>query len=413
MNIIINPSSLAPMVRGFVLSLADYSCMVQSVEAAFSHAGEPVFHSAHSDELSLIIDGLASGANMDDGLVASLLKKALEPFVARIREGLAKGKIDLSISNAKGESIAQYQLVPLAPLDSRVRLSVHRPGDPSLLSSSARSEVVKGKISFVTGGAQGFGAEIARGLALSGAIVWIADINLPGAERFARELSEEIGNQRVFPVEIDVSKEDSVQKAFEIVAQTCGGLDLVVSNAGILKAGSVLEQPAKEFRLVNEINYIGFFNVAQQAARLLRLQWLGAPDWYSDIIQINSKSGLEGSNKNAAYAGSKFGGIGLVQSFALELIEYRIKVNAICPGNFFEGPLWSDPQKGLFVQYLNSGKVPGAKTIEDVRAYYEAKIPMRRGCYGQDVIKAIYYLVEQLYETGQALPVTGGQVMLN
>ncbi|HNV18754.1 MAG TPA: SDR family NAD(P)-dependent oxidoreductase [Rectinema sp.] len=413
MNIIINPSSLAPIVRGFVLSLADYSCMVQSVEAAFSHAGEPVFHSAHSDELSLIIDGLASGANMDDGLVASLLKKALEPFVARIREGLAKGKIDLSISNAKGESIAQYQLVPLAPLDSRVRLSVHQPGDPSLLSSSSRSEVVKGKISFVTGGAQGFGAEIARGLALSGAIVWIADINLPGAERFARELSEEIGNQRVFPVEIDVSKEDSVQKAFEIVAQTCGGLDLVVSNAGILKAGSVLEQPAKEFRLVNEINYIGFFNVTQQAARLLRLQWLGAPDWYTDIIQINSKSGLEGSNKNAAYAGSKFGGIGLVQSFALELIEYRIKVNAICPGNFFEGPLWSDPQKGLFVQYLNSGKVPGAKTIEDVRAYYEAKIPMRRGCYGQDVIKAIYYLVEQLYETGQALPVTGGQVMLN
>jgi len=413
MNIIINPSSLAPMVRGFVLSLADYSCMVQSVEAAFSHAGEPVFHSAHSDELSLIIDGLASGANMDDGLVASLLKKALEPFAARIREGLAKGKIDLSISNAKGESIAQYQLVPLAPLDSRVRLSVHRPGDPSLLSSSARSEVVKGKISFVTGGAQGFGAEIARGLALSGAIVWIADINLPGAERFAQELSEEIGNQRVFPVEIDVSKEESVQKAFEIVAQTCGGLDLVVSNAGILKAGSVLEQPAKEFRLVNEINYIGFFNVAQQAARLLRLQWLGAPDWYSDIIQINSKSGLEGSNKNAAYAGSKFGGIGLVQSFALELIEYRIKVNAICPGNFFEGPLWSDPQKGLFVQYLNSGKVPGAKTIEDVRAYYEAKIPMRRGCYGQDVLRAIYYLVEQVYETGQALPVTGGQVMLN
>ena len=186
-----------------------------------------------------------------------------------------------------------------------------------------------------------------------------------------------------------------------------------MSNAGILKAGSVLEQPAKEFRLVNEINYIGFFNVTQQAARLLRLQWLGAPDWYTDIIQINSKSGLEGSNKNAAYAGSKFGGIGLVQSFALELIEYRIKVNAICPGNFFEGPLWSDPQKGLFVQYLNSGKVPGAKTIEDVRAYYEAKIPMRRGCYGQDVLRAIYYLVEQVYETGQALPVTGGQVMLN
>ena len=186
-----------------------------------------------------------------------------------------------------------------------------------------------------------------------------------------------------------------------------------MSNAGILRAGSVLEQSADEFRMVNDVNYIGFFNVAQHASRLLRRQWLGAPEWYTDIIQINSKSGLEGSNRNAAYAGSKFGGIGLVQSFALELVDYNIKVNAICPGNFFGGPLWSDPLNGLFVQYLHSGKVPGATTVEDVQGYYESKIPMRRGCYGPDVLKAIYYLVEQVYETGQALPVTGGQVMLN
>ena len=105
--------------------------------------------------------------------------------------------------------------------------------------------------------------------------------------------------------------------------------------------------------------------------------------------------------------------MGLVQSFALELIEYGIKVNAICPGNFFDGPLWSDPEKGLFVQYLRTGKVPGAKTVSDVKAYYEAKVPMGRGCEGPDVMRALYYLVEQEYETGQALPVTGGQVMLS
>ena len=132
-----------------------------------------------------------------------------------------------------------------------------------------------------------------------------------------------------------------------------------------------------------------------------------------DIIQINSKSGLEGSNKNGAYAGSKFGSIGLVQSFAMELIEDGIKVNAICPGNFFDGPLWSDPDKGLFVQYLRAGKVPGARTVAEVRKFYEAKVPMGRGCEPADVMKAIYYLVDQQYETGQALPVTGGQVMLN
>jgi sorbitol-6-phosphate 2-dehydrogenase len=131
-----------------------------------------------------------------------------------------------------------------------------------------------------------------------------------------------------------------------------------------------------------------------------------------DIIQINSKSGLRGSNKNFAYAGGKFGGIGLTESFALELIPYRIKVNSICPGNFFEGPLWSDPQKGLFVQYLRAGKVPGAKSIDDVRAYYEQQVPAGRGCRIEDVMKAIFYAIEQEYETGQAIPVTGGQVML-
>ncbi len=134
---------------------------------------------------------------------------------------------------------------------------------------------------------------------------------------------------------------------------------------------------------------------------------------FMDIIQINSKSGLEGSNKNFAYAGGKFGGIGLTQSFALELVSWNIKVNAICPGNYFEGPLWADPENGLFAQYLRAGKVPAAKTVEDVKRFYESKVPMNRGCNPEDVVKAILYIIEQHYETGQAVPVTGGQVMLN
>ncbi len=134
---------------------------------------------------------------------------------------------------------------------------------------------------------------------------------------------------------------------------------------------------------------------------------------WSDIIQINSKSGLVGSKNNFAYAGSKFGGIGLVQSFALELAPYQIKVNAVCPGNYYDGPLWSDPEKGLFVQYLKAGKVTNAKTVEDVKDFYLSKSPIRRGCFPSDVTKAILYCIEQCYETGQAIPVTGGQTMLN
>jgi len=127
--------------------------------------------------------------------------------------------------------------------------------------------------------------------------------------------------------------------------------------------------------MVTGVNYKGYFNCVQKAAGVLAVQHTARPSYTSDIIQINSKSGLVGSNRNSAYAGSKFGGIGLTQSFALELIEDGIKVNAVCPGNFFDGPLWSDPENGLFVQYLRSGKVPGAKTIGDVRRAYEARIP--------------------------------------
>ena len=112
------------------------------------------------------------------------------------------------------------------------------------------------------------------------------------------------------------------------------------------------------------------------------------------------------------HAGGKFGGIGLTQSFARELVASNIKVNSICPGNFYDGPLWSDPERGLFVQYLNAGKVPGAKTVADVRKYYESKVPLGRGCEIEDVAKAVLYIISQKYETGQALPVTGGQVML-
>jgi sorbitol-6-phosphate 2-dehydrogenase len=285
--------------------------------------------------------------------------------------------------------------------------------DRLALSASARSSVVAGRVALVTGGAQGFGEEIVRGLVASNATVYIADLNLSGAEKLAAELNAARGKTVAIPVASNVADEASVEAMFAFVAQTTGGLDLCVSNAGVLKAASVLEQDVAAFKFVTDVNYTGFFIVSKHCGRLLRRQNRTAPLWKTDIVQINSKSGLEGSNKNGAYAGGKFGGIGLVASFAMELVEYGIKVNAICPGNFFDGPLWSDPEKGLFVQYLATGKVKGAKTVADVKAFYEAKVPMKRGCGGADVMRALYYIVEQEYETGQAVPVTGGQVMLH
>ena len=278
---------------------------------------------------------------------------------------------------------------------------------------TGRAGVVNNKVCVVTGGAQGFGEGIVRELIKNGAIVFIADMNIGGAKKLAVELNNEAGRTVAFGVSVNVTDEKSVKEMVAEVVKTVGGIDLFVSNAGVLKAGSVKEMTLKDFEFVTDVNYIGFFLCTKYVAPVMEQMNQPTGKYYTDIISISSKSALEGSNKNGAYAGSKFGSVGLVQSFAKELVVDNTKVNTVCPGNFFDGPLWSDPDRGLFVQYLNTGKVPGAETIEDVKVFYEAQVPMNRGCFPEDVTKAILYTIEQKYETGQAVPVTGGQVMLN
>ena len=272
---------------------------------------------------------------------------------------------------------------------------------------------LEGKIALITGGAQGFGRGIAGELAAEGAYVAVADLNYEGACKCAEDLSEKYGAGKATAISANVTDEGSVAAMVRETVLLYGGLDLYISNAGVLIAGALPEIKKEQFEFVTSVNYTGYFLGVKHASVPMKIQRGVCASYTADIIEINSKSGLEGSNKNFAYAGSKFGGLGLTQSFALELVEYGIKVNAICPGNFLDGPLWSDPVKGLFKQYLDAGKVPGAKSVDDVRRHYESRVPMKRGCTVEDVATAIFYLVEQRYETGQALPVTGGQVMLN
>ncbi len=265
-----------------------------------------------------------------------------------------------------------------------------------------------GKIAIVTGGAQGFGLGIAEELYREGASVVLADIN----EELAKASASSLG-ERAVGIKVDVSSASSVEELVIRTVEELGGIDIFVANAGVVKAGSLDELTPEQFDFVTKVNYTGYYYCVKYASEIMKAQHEAAPDAWYDIIQINSKSGLVGSKNNFAYAGGKFGGIGLTQSFALELVEHQIKINSICPGNFYDGPLWSDPEKGLFVQYLKAGKVPGAKTVEDVKNSYLSKSPIHRGCTPADVAKAVFYCVEQTYETGQAIPVTGGQVMMN
>jgi len=272
---------------------------------------------------------------------------------------------------------------------------------------------VENRIVVVTGGPQGFGGGIAEQMMAQNAHVVVADLNETVGIQMAEKLNTSAKKNRAVFIKADVSNAASVQQLMTETIKQFGGLDVLISNAGILRAGGLDEMTPETFELMTKVNYSGYFLCAKYASEVLKLQAKYKPGYFTDIIQINSKSGLKGSNKNFAYSGGKFGGIGLTQSFAMELMPYGIKVNSVCPGNFFDGPLWSDPEKGLFVQYLNAGKVPGAKTIAEVKMFYEAQVPAKRGCTVEDVMKAVLYIIGQEYETGQAVPVTGGQNMLN
>lgn len=285
--------------------------------------------------------------------------------------------------------------------------------DIPIANGSFQDSRLSGCIAIITGSAQGFGKGIAEELALKGSAITIADLNEELGNQFAEELNKKFGNGTAIFCQTNVTDSSSLDECVAKTIDAFGGVDMFVSNAGVLKAGPVDELDEAAFDFVTSVNYKAYFLCVKAVATPFKLQNRLHSALFMDVIQINSKSGLEGSNKNFAYAGSKFGTIGMTQSFAKELVEYNIKVNSICPGNYYDGPLWSDPEKGLFVQYLDAGKVPGAKTLEDVKQFYMKQTPMNRGCLPSDVAKAICYACEQSYETGQAIPVTGGQVMLN
>ncbi|MBQ0080131.1 MAG: SDR family NAD(P)-dependent oxidoreductase [Alistipes sp.] len=267
-----------------------------------------------------------------------------------------------------------------------------------------------GKVAVITGAAQGLGEAFARKLSKDGAMVVLADRNITGIQKLEEEISN---SSKCLSVQTDVTNSKSVEELVEKSVKQFGGIDIFISNAGIVYAGGLDVAKEEEFDRINEVNYKGYFHCAKACSKIMKMQTRYDQNTYADIIQINSKSGLRGSKANFMYSASKFAGIGLTQSFALELAPYRIKVNSICPGNYYEGNLWSDPKNGLFIQYLNAGKVPEAKNVEDVKRHYLSQVPMGKGCSPDDIYRAIVYAIEQTGETGQAIPVTGGQTMLS
>ncbi|MBE0652750.1 MAG: SDR family NAD(P)-dependent oxidoreductase, partial [Bacteroidales bacterium] len=179
---------------------------------------------------------------------------------------------------------------------------------------------ISNKIAIITGAAQGFGKGIAKDLFEEGANIIIADLNEEAGIALRNELNETDTPNRAFFVKMDVSNPESVENTIFETVREYGGLDIMISNAGVLRAGGLDEMNASTFKFMTDINYTGYFFCAKYASAVMKIQNNYNQEYFYDILQINSKSGLSGSKKNFAYAGGKFGGIGLTQSFALELI---------------------------------------------------------------------------------------------
>lgn len=255
------------------------------------------------------------------------------------------------------------------------------------------------RMALVTGGAQGLGAALALRLAEEGCDVAIADLNLDQTTATAHTIAAATG-RRCLPLAVNVADENQVRSMVESTTAALGRLDLLVANAGVVRSGPVDELSLADWQRVLDVNLTGYFLCAKYAAAVMKTQRSGA------IIQINSKSGKKGSFKNSAYAASKFGGIGLTQSIALELAEYGVRVNAVCPGNLLDSPLWVD---SLYSQYSKRLGI----SEEEVRQRYIDQVPMKRGCTYADVANVVVFLAsdQSSYMTGQAINVTGGQEM--
>ncbi|MCX7711507.1 MAG: sorbitol-6-phosphate dehydrogenase [Clostridia bacterium] len=256
---------------------------------------------------------------------------------------------------------------------------------------------LEGQVAIVTGASQGLGEALAQRLDQEGCKVVVADINFEGAQKVAAGLKDAVA------IKVDVTDEQQVEAMVNTAVEKFGKLDLLVANAAILIAKPVTEFAVDQWRKMIDVNLTGYFLCAKHAAKVM------IPNRKGNIIQINSKSGKKGSYKNSAYASAKFAGIGFTQSLALELAEYGIRVNAICPGNLLNSTLWNQGPNSLFKQYAANQGI----TEEQVRQKYLAQVPLGRSCEHEDVANVMVFLAsdDASYMTGQAINVTGGQEM--
>jgi len=250
---------------------------------------------------------------------------------------------------------------------------------------------VAGKKAFVTGGAQGLGAAMARRLAAEGAKVSIADINHEGARTVAAEINAAHGAGTAFAFPLDVTKEDQWIFALEEADAAMGGISVLVNNAGVSRGGNIEQLSLEDWKLVMSVNVDSVFLGTKHALKYMRAHQPGS------IINISSIAGLIAAHNSPAYNASKAAVWLLSKGIALHCAKQGLDIrsNSIHP-TFIDTPIL-DPLRQQFGKAVAEGKLA-------------RQIPLGHIGEPEDVANAVLYLAsdESKFMTGAEMKLDGG-----
>jgi rhamnulose-1-phosphate aldolase/alcohol dehydrogenase len=267
------------------------------------------------------------------------------------------------------------------------------------LSLQPPARELAGRVAMVTGGASGIGRAIAVRFAEAGAHVVIADRNLTGAEELASELVQTYGDGRGLAVAMDVTDEAAVKRGFQTTVLAYGGLDIVVSNAGLSTSNPITDTSLQEWNLNLDVLGTGYFLVAREAFKVLQAQ-----QWGGSIVFIASKNGLVGGRNAAAYSSAKALEIHLARCLAEEGGAHGIRVNTVNPDAVLQGSgIWS-----------SSWREQRASTYgihpDQLEAHYRERTTLKVNVLPEDVAEAALFLASDrsAKSTGNLINVDGG-----
>jgi rhamnulose-1-phosphate aldolase/alcohol dehydrogenase len=255
------------------------------------------------------------------------------------------------------------------------------------------------RVAFITGGAGGIGRAVAARLAEEGAHVVLADIDQAGAEHVAAGLTERFGEGRALAAHCDVTDEGSVAEAFRTAVLTYGGVDIVVNNAGIAVAAPLEATTLAQWRRVHDVLSTGYFLVAREAVRGMKVQGLGG-----SIIFIASKNALVASKEASAYNAAKAAEVHLARTIAEETGAAGIRVNTICPDAVLEGSkIWNTAWRE---ERARAYGIP----VDQLEEFYRRRTTLRVNVYPRDVAEAVLFFASDrsAKTTGSILTVDGG-----